>query len=226
MISIRSLHLAGCAALLCLLLPAADASGPEKETVRGEIGRELADARREVREELAAARVELKTGNLDVGNSLRFGDSGTVSSDATDRERKAEITPEGDFLIEGEAVAIDDAQRRELLAYRGQVIDIALAGMDIGEHAALAAIDSVDRGMFRLLFSALSGRLERDMEKTITGLVQPVVLQICSSLPALYESQQRLAVSVPDFGPYANLDPDEASNCEADVRREFAGLGN
>ncbi|MEN1926879.1 hypothetical protein WCE55_10510 [Luteimonas sp. MJ293] len=222
MLSIRTLHLTTCAAALCLLLPAAQAANPEKDSVRGEIRQEMAEARREVRAELAAARIELQTGNLDVGNSLRFGKD--LSSDRTPAA-KAEITPDGDFLIDGVTVAVDGRQRLDLLAYRGQVIDIALAGMDIGEQAALAAIDSVDRGLFRLMVSALSGRLERDIEKTVTGLVEPVVLQICDSLPALYGSQQRLAGSVAEFGPYATLDPDEIRDCEADVRREFAGLG-
>lgn len=224
MISLRSIHLTSCIAALCLLLPVAQAAshGHGKDSIRGEISREMAEARREVQTELAAARVELQTGNLDVGNSLRFGKNDGKQPEPAPT---AEITPAGDFLIDGVAVAIDSRQREELLAYRSQVIEIALAGMDIGEQAALAAIDSVDYGLFRLMFSAMTGRLERNIEKTITGLVEPAVLQICDSLPALYGSQQRLAGSVPEFGPYATLDPDEIRNCEAEVRREFAGLG-
>ncbi|MGY0632894.1 hypothetical protein [Luteimonas sp. A478] len=222
--SIRTLRLTACAAALCLLLPAAQAASSEKDSVRGEIRQEMAEALREVRAELAAARVELQTGNLDVDDSLRFGNND--ARDDGEPRLKAEITPHGDLLIDGAAVAIDSQQRKDLLTYRGQVINIALAGMEIGEQAALVAIDSVDRGLFRLMVSALSGSLERNIKKTVTGLVEPAVLQICDSLPALYGSQQRLAGSVPEFRPYATLDPDEISNCEADVRREFAGLGS
>lgn len=219
--SIRTLRLASCTAVLCLLLPAAQAASPEKDSVLGEIRQEMAEARREVRAELAAARIELRTGNLDVGNSLRFGNDDRKKGVPTPT---AEITPAGDFLIDGVAVGIDDRQRQDLLAYRGQVIDIALAGMEIGEQAALVAIDSVDRGLFRLMVSAMSGSLERNIKKSINGLVEPVVLRICDSLPALYGSQQRLAGSLPEFAPYATLEPDEIRDCEADVRREFAGL--
>ena len=72
--------------------------------------------------DLAKAKRELETENLRVDNSLQFGD---------DHKRKAtrgkhplpraEITPQGDFLIEGKRQAIDASQRRQLLVYRGPV---------------------------------------------------------------------------------------------------------
>ena len=40
---------------------------------------------------------------------------------------RAEITPDGDFLIDGKAQPVDAGQRRQLLTYRGQVVGIALA---------------------------------------------------------------------------------------------------
>ncbi|WP_411831930.1 hypothetical protein [Pseudoxanthomonas mexicana] len=211
--------------LACLLVglppPAAQAAGPAKGSVSGEISQEMAEARREVREELAKARAELETGNLDVGNNLRFGKSGD-----TDRKAlpKAEITPRGDFLIDGKAVAIDASQRSELLAYRGQVIDIARAGIDIGERSAQIALDAVDRGLFGLIFSAMSGSLERRLEKQIKTTIEPGVLEICRSLPGLLASQQRLADSLPPFRPYATLEADDVEDCEKQVRREFANL--
>ncbi|MBE2291065.1 MAG: hypothetical protein J0L89_09905 [Xanthomonadales bacterium] len=209
--------------LLAGLLPlAAQAAGPAKGSVQREISEEMAEARREVRQELAAARAELETENLDVGNSLHFGKSGH----SADRETlpKAEITPRGDFLIDGKEVAIDAAQREQLLAYRRQVIGIARAGIDIGERSAQAAIDAVDRGLFSLMFSAMTGNLERKLEKTIKQSIGPGVLQICRSLPSLLDSQQRLAASLPQFRPYATLEADDVKDCEQEVRREFASL--
>jgi len=207
---------------LAALLPlAAQAGGPTQGTIQREISVELAEARREVRQELAAARAELETDNLELGNSLRFGKSGkTAASDLP----KAEITPQGDFLIDGKAVAIDAGQRKELLAYRSGVIAIGHAGIDIGEHAAQAAIDAVDRGLIGLIVGAMTGSLERKLEKTIKETVEPGVLQICRSLPAVLASQQRLAASLPEFKPYATLEADDVRDCEKEVRREFAGL--
>ena len=206
--------------LLAGLLPlAGHAAEPAKGSIQSEISAELAEARREVRAELAAARAELETENLDVGNSLRFGKSGDTGRKALP---KAEITPRGDFLIEGKAVAIDAGQRKELLAYRGQVIDIAKAGIDIGERSAQVALDAVDRGLFSLIVGAMTGSLEHKLEKTIRQTIEPGVLQICRSLPSLLDSQQRLAASLPQFRPYATLEADDMEDCENQVRHEFA----
>lgn len=209
--------------LLAGLLPlAAQATESTPGAIQQEISQELAQARREVRQELATARAELDSGNLDVGNSLRFGDS----DDGKERDTlpKAEITPRGDFLIDGKAVAVNPGQRQELLAYRGQVIDIAKAGIDIGERSAQAAIDAVDRGLFSLMVSAMTGGLEKRLEKQIKATVEPGVLQICRTLPLLLASQQRLAGSLPEFRPYATLEAEDVDECEQDVRHEFAHL--
>lgn len=211
------------ALLLASLLPlAAQAAGPDGHGIQDEISADLADARREVRTELAAARAELETGNLEVGNGLHFGKSGKRTTQDRESLPKAEITPRGDFLIEGKAVAIDARQRQELLAYRRQVIDVAQAGIDIGERSAQVALEAVDRGLFSLMFSAMTGSLERDLEKTIKASIEPGVRQICHSLPALHESQQRLAAGLPQFRPYATLEADDADDCEDEIRQEFA----
>ena len=80
----------------------------------------------------------------------------------------------------------------------------------------------MDQGLFRLMFSAMTGSLERRMEKTIRETVEPGVRQICLSLPALYEAQQRLAGTVPEFRPYATMQADEIDDCLDEVTREFA----
>src|SRR5690606_21521750 len=115
--------------LLAGLLPAAYAA-PALAGNDGVLASELAEARKEVQRELAKARTELETGNLEVGRSLRFGSQDRRARNDLPR---AEITPEGDFLIEGEAVAINADQRRQLLDYRSQVVQLALAGIELGE---------------------------------------------------------------------------------------------
>ena len=204
--------------LLATLLPLAAAAGDEPGSIRQEISADLAEARREVRTELAEARRKLDTENLELGDSLRFGDSDKPRPNLP----KAEITPDGDFLVAGRTVTIDAAQRRDLLAYRGQVLDVARAGIDIGEQTAQAALEAVDRGLFSLMFSALTGSLERRIEKTVMENLGPAVEMICASLPALYDTQQRLAISLAEFRPYATLEPDSAKDCRREMQREFA----
>ena len=207
--------------LLAAMLPlAAQATEPSKGTIEAEISAELASARKEVTRELAAARTELANGNLELRDGVHFG----KSRDRSDAKSlpKAEITPRGDFLVAGKEVTIDASQRRELLAYRGQVIDIANAGIDIGERSAQIAIDAVDRGLFSLIFSAMTGSLERRIERTVKEAIEPGLVQICGSLPALLASQQRLSSSLPQFRPYATLEAEDVENCADDMRREFA----
>jgi hypothetical protein len=183
---------------LASLLPLAVQTANAGDTrIDNEISADLADARSEVRTELAAARRELDTGKLQLGDGLRFGTSDARASHADRALPRAEITPQGDFLIEGRPVAIDRHQRQELLLYRGEVIAIAKAGIDIGERSAQAALDAVDRGLFSLMFGAMTGSLERRIEKTVRETVEPGVRQICLSLPALRDRQQRLSVLTP-----------------------------
>lgn len=213
----RGLVLAALLPLSAVAAVAAPADG-----VSGEIASELAAARAEVRREMAAARAEIQRENLELGDSLNFGSRKPRKGDP-DRPR-GEITPDGDLLVDGKPVAIDDAQRRQLLAYRQQVIAVALAGMDVGEQAAQVALDTVDRGLFSLLFNAMTGRLERKLERDILASLEPGLVQLCGSLPALYQTQQALAADLPEFQPYATLQADDVERCESDLRREFARL--
>jgi hypothetical protein len=180
---------------------------------------ELATARKEMRIELAKAKRELDTENLSLGDSFRIGKQNPVN----DRLPRAEITPRGDFLIAGKPQAIDPGQRRQLLAYRGQVIGIAKAGIDVGQRSAEAALDAVGNGsLFGLVFGAMTGSLERRVERVVKQEIEPGVRSICRQLPALMDSQQRLASSLEQFRPYATLEADDVDDCEEQIRSEFA----
>lgn len=204
-----------------LLSPVANADQRATPGINDGIRADMADARREVQADLALARARLDVDNLELGQNLRFGRT-TPSSAKADALPKAEITPAGDFLIEGRSVEIGARQRSALLAYRAQVIDIARAGIDIGERSANVALDAVDQGLFRLMFGAMTGSLERRIEKTVRQTVEPGVRQICQRLPEVFDSQQRLGEALPQFRPYATLEPDDIDDCMEQVHREFA----
>jgi len=187
--------------------------------IGAEVRQELATARKQVRVELAKARRELETESLRVDNGLQFGDS----SRGDERLPRAEITPQGDFLIEDKRVAIDVTQRRQLLAYRARVLEVARYGIEIGQRSADVALDAVGNGsIIGLAWGGLTGSLERRIERTIKLRIEPAVRGLCRQLPALRDSQQRLAADLPQFKPYATLEADDIDDCEADVRNEFA----
>ena len=209
-------------ALLAALLPlGAQAAESASSESRPEIKREMADARQEVRVEMAKARAELDSGNLSLDKSLHFGKEGK-SKDADRDPLPAQITPTGDFLVDGKAVAIDAQQRRQLLAYRTQVLELARVGIEGGEQAAMAALDATDVSLFRLIVGGLSGSLERRVEASVRQHVEPMVRQICQRLPGVLASQQRLSASLPQFQPYATLERKDVDDCERDFRNEFA----
>lgn len=203
---------------LAMLLPLAAQAGDARNDVR----QELAEARSEVRADLAKARAELETENLEVGNGFHFGKDGKSKTKRDEKLPKAEITPRGDFLIEGKAVAVNAAQRQQLLGYRGLIIEIAQDGIDAGEHAAMAAIEATDTSLFGLIVGGLTGSLERRVERTVKQHVEPMVRRICQRLPDVLASQQQLAASLPQFRPYATLEADDVEDCENDLRRDFA----
>ena len=192
--------------------------------IGSEVQQELADARKEVRIELAKARQELDTGNLRLDKGFQFGANGRDTSKRAKADlARAEITPQGDLLIDGKAQAIDPGQRRQLLAYRSQVIVVAKAGIDMGQRSADAALEMVGNGSWvGLLFSAMTGSLERRVERVVKQEIEPGVRGICRQLPAMMASQQRLSASLPQFAPYATLEADDVANCENEIRNEFA----
>ncbi|HVI60180.1 MAG TPA: hypothetical protein VM619_15080 [Luteimonas sp.] len=205
------------AALLLALAPLAAHAG----TIRGEVRQDLAEARAEVRTDLAQERDRLENGNLSL-DGLHFGKDHGHDARRHKAVPEGEITPGGDLLVDGKAVAIDAAQRRMLLAYRGQVIEVAKTGLDAGERAAMLAIDATDVSLFRMFVGAMTGSLERRVKATVVREIQPAVLRICQRLPQLRESQQALATSLPEFRPYATLEEDDVEDCERDVRSELA----
>lgn len=210
-------------ALFAALLPlGAQAAGSAPSETRTEIRREMADARQEVRAEMAKARAELGSENLSIDTGLHFGKNGKKKSANEDSLPAAQITPQGDFLVDGKAVAINPLQRQQLLDYRGQVLELARVGIDGGEKAALAALDATDVSLFSLIVGGLSGSLERRVEASVKQHVEPLVRQICRRLPQVLESQQQLAANLPQFQPYANLERDDIDDCERDLRNEFA----
>ncbi|RZA22053.1 MAG: hypothetical protein EOP93_01340 [Lysobacteraceae bacterium] len=211
------------ALLACAPLPSVQAAGTDTGPSNG-IRQELADARKEVRIDLAKAKRELDTGNLRLDNGFKFGAGGSHESKRAKAQLpRAEITPQGDLLIEGHAQAIDAGQRRQLLAYRGQVIVIAKSGIDIGQRGAEVALDAVGNGSWvGLLFGAMTGSLERRIERIVKQEIEPAVRGICRQLPGMMDSQQRLSSSLPQFRPYATLEADDVANCENDIRNEFA----
>ena len=152
----------------------------------------------------ADVREELATQNLGLGHGR---------SNLPD----AEISPQGDLIIDGKPVALDPKQRELALAYRNQLAMVAETGARVGlEGAELAG-----KAMKEAAKAALSGN-EVDVEARIQAeadAVRASAKALCEHLPALHAAQQQLAAAVPEFAPYATMDRKEYDDCHAEVAK-------
>lgn len=165
---------------------------------------------RSVDRAMSKAREELHRDNLDISQIPISIDGRTNEADAN--LPKAEITPAGDFLVQGATVDITEQQREMLLAYRSQAIAMIEAGMAIGVSGAdlgMRAVTEVAKGIF-------SGNPD-SIKENIEGQAEAIKTQaraLCLALQPMYQSQQALAQSLEAFKPYATLNAESAQKCE------------
>lgn len=135
----------------------------------------------------------------------------TVSND-NDSAPKAEITPQGDFLIDGKAVALTPAQHAEMLAYRKQLVEIARQGIAVGKQGATLGMNAASAAIAGVFSGRSDQQIRQSVEAKASGIRQSAA-KICDRLPAMMASQQKLAVDVPAFKPYADLTPAKIAEC-------------
>lgn len=130
----------------------------------------------------------------------------------------AKIAPGGDFSISGKAVAIDDAQRALLVAYRERFVAIAQAGQELSARSTGAAADKIGDAIGGVFGDAdpndLSEELKSEGEKMTTAAGR-----ICDTLPALHDAQNALTAALPEFKPYAHIVEADVAACHgAEIR--------
>lgn len=147
------------------------------------------------------AKQEMIKGNL----SLSRGSDGKL----------AEITPQGDLLIAGDAIAITDAQRKLLLTYREQVLMVAALGMDLGAQGAelgtRAALDAV-KSVFGSDGEDVKQRIKAEAEA-----MRVSAAAMCDLLPQLLKTQEALTASLPAIAPYARMHQQDIVQCRRDL---------
>ena len=186
--------------LACLVLaggcqrqPATEAHAPaDDDASQSAISRTVTKA-------MEHARVQMATKNL------------TISDD--NDGAKAEITPQGDLLISGDKVQVNDEQRALLVKYRGDIIAVATGGANIGAQGA-------DFGL-RTAGKALRGALSGNRDQTEAEIqaearkFEAKARTICDRLPPLLDTQQQLAAQLPAFKPYATMEQSDIDDCRS-----------
>ena len=176
---------------------------------------------RAVAKGMAQARTELAKGNIQLnGLNVTGNDRGfTINSgdDANDGRPKAEITPQGELIIGGRKVAADTAQQVLLKEYRGQIEKIALAGMDIGVAGADLGMKAAGEAI-AAVFSGNGDQVEQRVEAE-AAQIEAAAMKLCDQLPAMLDTQNRLAAAMPEFRPYATMDQSDVDDCHNDSRK-------
>lgn len=194
------------AALLCLPLIACGgtSSAPDKS-----VGKSVAEATsgvgQTVKEAMDDARKDIAQGNIKI---------------SADKQPRAEITPDGRLLIAGKEVAANDVQRRHLQEYRGHVVAVAMAGMDVGLAGAKLGANAAGEAL-KGIFSGDSEGVEKRINAE-AAKIEAQAKRICDRLPAMLASQQALARELPAFKPYATMDQSDVDDCSKDNSVTFS----
>ncbi|MCF7751778.1 YggN family protein [Bacillus subtilis subsp. subtilis] len=162
-------------------------ASPAAET--STVGKTVQDATDKARKELAQSNISVSNGQSD----------------------KAEITPQGELLINGKAVTTDASQRALLLDYRKQVEAVAGAGMDIGVAGANLGVKAAGealKGIFSGDTQGIEERVNAEASK-----IEAQAKQLCTLLPGMMAKQQALAAALPAFKPYASMDQSDIDDC-------------
>lgn len=166
---------------------------------------------------LLAGCAAFRTADADLDTAARqvATENMTLTADAAGTPT-ATITPQGDFLVAGQTVAITPRQREDLLAYRAQYVDIAQQGIAIGHAGVDVGRRAVAPLIFASLFGASDQTIDASMDKRLAG-VRAATAKLCDRMPALMTAQQQLATDLPAFKPYATLTPKKIDDCRQDA---------
>ena len=153
------------------------------------------------REEIATARDRLARENISLNRNEK------------QHLPKAEITPAGDLLIEGKAVATTPEQKALVLAYRGELLGVVGDGMAIGMEGARVGIDAAASALKGVLAGQDGDEIGKQVGEQAKAKIQPMVAQLCTRLPGLLSAQQALSDALPEFAPYATMDQADVDDC-------------
>lgn len=127
---------------------------------------------------------------------------------------KAEITPTGDFLIDGKPVALNTEQKALMLEYRGHLAKVADAGIGVGIEGADLAGKAMSEAI-KGVFTGETDQIDKKIEAEAEGVKQSAQ-KLCDLLPAMKITQDKLAAALPEFKPYATMDNGDVKDCMTD----------
>jgi hypothetical protein len=163
------------------------------------------------------ARVKLARENINLNGQFFSGDghhnvvARVGKKDPADPRPDAELTPAGELLIDGKQVPVTPEQHAMLVQYRQAIMTVAETGMELGVQGA----DLGGQAVSEVFKGLMSGHTD-DIDKNINAkasVLEARATQLCKELQPVQQMQQKLAVALPAFAPYATLKPTDIEDC-------------
>lgn len=149
------------------------------------------------------------------GGSFSIDDGKVVFN--TKGAPRAEITADGTFTIDGKAVALDDAQRANLVKYHAEAMrfiehakDTGVAGAEVG----VAAVKEVASGLAAGDTSKISERVEAKAD-----IVRQAADKLCTDLESISALQKEIGAQLAAFRPYGIVSDRDPAQCHKDVAK-------
>lgn len=200
LVALSALLSGACLLSACSADPSASASSAQQKPEQ--TGGVISGA---VQTALTQAKKEIAEGNINIDN----GKSG----------KRVELSPKGDFIIDGKPVPVTPEQRALLVEYRGHVVGVATAGINIGVQGADLAQHAVTESIKSIFTAGSEGDIDEKV-KAQSSKLEAAALQMCDALPGMMASQDRLAAALPEFKPYANLTQSDIDECRDEAKEK------
>jgi hypothetical protein len=150
--------------------------------------------------------------SIDVGHDDIRVDGEEVVITADD-DREAHITRQGELIVEGHRIRLDEDSQRDLIRYNVTLRWLERRAVDIGLQGAGLAISAIGEAIAAVA-SGDGDRAERRVEAKAER-IKDDARELCVEVHRLEEIQNRVASRVPAFRPYAVIELDD-DDCRVD----------
>lgn len=130
---------------------------------------------------------------------------------------RAEISADGSFTIDGKPVALDDAQRANLVKYHAQAMRFIEHAKDTGAAGAavgVAAVKEVASGLASGDTSKVGERVEAKAD-----IVRQAADKLCTDLDEISTLQKEIGAQLAAFKPYGIVGDRDPAQCHKDVAK-------
>lgn len=189
------------------------------------LGRMLADKTAQMRQSLPNS--SLMIGG---GQGIRFDIKALDNVDVLDAQSPIqslpllEITAQGEVLINQQRIALSPEQQALTARYHRHAQQIADAGLDI----AIAGADLGGSALMQVASGFLNGKNEAQIEAELTAQAEKIKTRargLCQQINGLMDIQNQIARTLPQFEPYAMIQPGVIDKCLQDAEASITNDG-